>query len=150
MPHTVLPPEGRQGPVPELPERQGGWLPSTREWWERIWRSPVATQWIDADFDAIHRLALFPRLVAKAEWCFDARFGYSRARSVSILPRGLASGGGSSQRQRRNASGDRASPVSEPVSGAAAADACLAVEATCENRRREASPSLGATARRAR
>jgi len=57
-PATVLPAEGRQEPVPELPDREIGWLPSTREWWGRIWRSPMATQWIEADRNTLLRLAM--------------------------------------------------------------------------------------------
>ncbi len=44
--------------MPKLPDRPNGWLPSTRDWWERIWKSPMATEWLDADFDTIHRLAM--------------------------------------------------------------------------------------------
>jgi hypothetical protein len=53
----TLPAEGRKEPVPELPERPGGWLPSTRDWWRRIWKSPMATEWIEADHDTLLRLA---------------------------------------------------------------------------------------------
>jgi hypothetical protein len=63
----TLPAEGRQEPVPDLPERASGWLPSTRDWWERIWKSPMATQWIEADFDTIHRLALMQDAEARGE-----------------------------------------------------------------------------------
>jgi len=67
MPHKVLPAEGRQEPVPNLPPRRGGRLPSTREWWNRIWKSPMATEWIDADFDTIPRLALMVDADARGE-----------------------------------------------------------------------------------
>jgi hypothetical protein len=53
----TLPPEGRQEPVPDLPERAGGWLSTTREWWARIWKSPMATEWLAADYDTVLRLA---------------------------------------------------------------------------------------------
>jgi hypothetical protein len=58
MPYKVLPAEGRQAPVPELPARKGGWRQSTRDWWERVWKSPMATERIDADFATVHRLAM--------------------------------------------------------------------------------------------
>jgi hypothetical protein len=67
LPTTVLPAEGRQEPVPELPEKPDGWLPATRKWWSRIWTSPMATQWIDADFDTILRLALMQDADARGE-----------------------------------------------------------------------------------
>jgi hypothetical protein len=43
----VLPREGYAGPVPELPG--DGWLPFTVEWWQRIWRSPMAVAWAESD-----------------------------------------------------------------------------------------------------
>jgi len=50
-----LPAEGRRGAAPELPGE--GWLDSTVEWWQTIWRSPMATAWLPADVDALERLA---------------------------------------------------------------------------------------------
>jgi hypothetical protein len=50
-----LPAEGRKGEAPKLPDAE--WLDSTREWWERIWASPMATIWIDGDLDSLIRLA---------------------------------------------------------------------------------------------
>ncbi len=67
VPYTVLPAEERQEPVPELPSRNGGWRPSTREWWETIWKSPMATQWHAADFDTLHRLAMMRDWEARGE-----------------------------------------------------------------------------------
>lgn len=52
---TELPGDGRRGDVPVLPGEN--WLESTLEWWETIWRSPMATVWQDADIDALVRLA---------------------------------------------------------------------------------------------
>lgn len=50
---------GRAGPVPELPPRGGRrtWSPRTAEWWDRTWRSPMATEYLDADFDDLVMLA---------------------------------------------------------------------------------------------
>ena len=63
----VLPAEGRQKPVPELPSRKGGWRQSTVDWWERVWKSPMATEWIDADFATVHRLAMMLDAEARGE-----------------------------------------------------------------------------------
>jgi DNA-directed RNA polymerase sigma subunit (sigma70/sigma32) len=51
-----LPPEGRKGAAPPLPEDEE-WLDSTFGWWKRIWASPMATIWVDADIEPLTRLA---------------------------------------------------------------------------------------------
>lgn len=33
--------------VPDLPE--GDWHPRVRQWWESVWRSPMAAEFLDAD-----------------------------------------------------------------------------------------------------
>lgn len=38
--------------VPTLPTGTR-WYPQVREWWKRAWSSPMATQWADADRDAM-------------------------------------------------------------------------------------------------
>lgn len=36
--------------VPALPEREsGGWHPLVLEWWASVWRSPMASEFLDAD-----------------------------------------------------------------------------------------------------
>lgn len=35
--------------VPDLPEREAGWHPMVVEWWASIWRSPMASEYLDAD-----------------------------------------------------------------------------------------------------
>lgn len=48
--------ESYDGPMPELP--QGiRWTKATRQWWERIWRTPMASQWLEGDYDALVELA---------------------------------------------------------------------------------------------
>lgn len=59
---VALPAEGRDGPVPELPERTPEWAESTREWWARLWATPQATQWAEDDPE-IARLALLHQTV---------------------------------------------------------------------------------------
>ena len=57
--NTLLPADGREGPTPRLGRKaSGAWSSSTREWWERIWRSPMATQWIEVDEHGLRELAL--------------------------------------------------------------------------------------------
>lgn len=48
---------GSIGKVPSLPRRDNGWLVSTRAWWKRAWGSPMASAWLDSDFDSMLRLA---------------------------------------------------------------------------------------------
>lgn len=50
-----LPAEGRVGDVPALPDYE--WHSETLAWWESAWASPMATVWLDSDFDALVRLA---------------------------------------------------------------------------------------------
>lgn len=46
---TISADEGRD--VPELPARTDGcdWHPMVMEWWESVWRSPMASEYLDAD-----------------------------------------------------------------------------------------------------
>jgi hypothetical protein len=53
----VLPAEGRKGKPPALPRKRPAWLAETRQWWARIWRSPSAAMWQEADYDVAVRLA---------------------------------------------------------------------------------------------
>jgi len=54
-----LPPDGREGPIPDLPEpapwlvELGGWPVATRAAWKRLWVTPQATQW-DQDGTTLH------------------------------------------------------------------------------------------------
>ena len=46
--------------VPELPNPDGRvWHSLTLRAWEHAWASPMATQWLETDVDALGRLALF-------------------------------------------------------------------------------------------
>jgi len=60
-----LPAEGRSGAAPDLPDLD--WLDETREWWETIWASPMATAWQPADVDALVRLARMRDADARGE-----------------------------------------------------------------------------------
>ena len=35
--------------VPELPARDGGWHQKVTEWWVSVWRSPMASEYLDSD-----------------------------------------------------------------------------------------------------
>ncbi len=52
-----LPADGSKVAAPKLPDRKPVWLKSTREWWQTIWESPMATVWLPADVDSLVRLA---------------------------------------------------------------------------------------------
>ena len=39
----------------ELPP--GEWHELTKAWWATIWSSPMASEWVDADVPALHRIA---------------------------------------------------------------------------------------------
>jgi hypothetical protein len=42
--------ESAQGnKVPPLPKKPDGWEPQVLEWWESVWKSPMASEYLDAD-----------------------------------------------------------------------------------------------------
>jgi hypothetical protein len=48
------------GSVPPLPRRrrgEGAWDDRTRAWWEKVWKSPMASVYLDADVPGLARLA---------------------------------------------------------------------------------------------
>ena len=53
----TLPPAEPFRRPPLLPRRQPTWLKSTREWWAVLWRSPMASTYLEADVPALVRLA---------------------------------------------------------------------------------------------
>jgi hypothetical protein len=42
---------------PALPARKPAWLASTRAWWAVLWRSPMASAYVEADVAPLVRLA---------------------------------------------------------------------------------------------
>jgi len=46
--------------APRLPNRGPGqkWHPLTRAWWQDVWHSPMAEQYLEADKHALYRLAV--------------------------------------------------------------------------------------------
>ncbi len=49
-------PEGRKGPAPSCAGY--GLNRSSQSWWRSIWRSPMASQWVDGDVPALLELAV--------------------------------------------------------------------------------------------
>ncbi|MCA1707904.1 MAG: hypothetical protein LC808_33365 [Actinobacteria bacterium] len=46
-----------EGPIPELPPIYK-WSEDTMRWWKAIWRTPMATQWLEGDVGALSIVAL--------------------------------------------------------------------------------------------
>ena len=70
-----LPPEGRRGRAPALPNPPGRKLRKiTREWWRAFWRSPMATKVAESDHHELVRLA----------WLKDEFFGGDRDHLAEI------------------------------------------------------------------
>ena len=57
----VLPAEGRKGPTPPLPDWRK-WSESTLTWWQALWATPQASQWLTDDPE-LPRLALMHETV---------------------------------------------------------------------------------------
>ena len=53
-----LPADGSGLDAPPLPEKDPDWRLETREKWERLWASPMATTFTEADRIALERMAL--------------------------------------------------------------------------------------------
>lgn len=49
----TLPATGRRGNAPRCPTT---WSKKTKDWWKVIWRSPMATLWLESDVPALIRL----------------------------------------------------------------------------------------------
>ncbi len=44
---------------PKLPNKKPGWLKATKDWWDALWASPMATTYVQADIEPLTRLATF-------------------------------------------------------------------------------------------
>lgn len=53
----VLFDEVYSGPIPRIPKVGEEWNIDSRRWWKAIWRTPMATQWVDGDVGALTVLA---------------------------------------------------------------------------------------------
>lgn len=58
---TIVAPDAprKKSDIPEIPNPDDrAWHPLTRSAWANAWASPMASQWIETDWDALGRLAL--------------------------------------------------------------------------------------------
>jgi hypothetical protein len=53
-----LPEQGSSSPAPPLPTKKPAWRKSTRDKWEKLWASPMATAYVEADQVALERMAM--------------------------------------------------------------------------------------------
>lgn len=44
--------------VPDMPPREGDWHPMVVEWWVSVWRSPMASAYLEADKRGLYRLVM--------------------------------------------------------------------------------------------
>ena len=61
-----LPAERRAGSAPPLAGEET-FSPSTRAWWETVWRSPLAAQYLDVDVVPLTRLAVLVDRASRGE-----------------------------------------------------------------------------------
>ncbi len=97
--------------IPRLPNPDGReWHTLTRAWWRNVWKSPMASEYLDTDVDGLARLALLidafyqrgdPKLMAEIR-LQEARFGLSPV-DRSRLQWEVAKGEEASTRRRRSA-----------------------------------------------
>ena len=50
-------PAGERATRRPLPRRKEGWRPETRKWWEVVWASPMAQEYVEADAQGLLMLA---------------------------------------------------------------------------------------------
>ena len=50
--------DGRSVILPDLPERDEGWMPQTTDWWIDLWASPMAGEYHESDKHALFLLAV--------------------------------------------------------------------------------------------
>lgn len=72
---ATLAAEPRRKRAPSLPRvrdadgRERVWHPLTRVWWRAVWRSPMAAEYLEADIQALLRLAVLVDMF----WCQPSR-----------------------------------------------------------------------------
>lgn len=61
---TLYPRDADEIRIPELPDRTDEfgdsvpWRAETKEWWEEVWASPMAGEFVDSDIQGLFRLAI--------------------------------------------------------------------------------------------
>src|SRR5689334_5132738 len=64
--------EAARAIVPALPELdRGDWHPMVLQWWETVWTSPMAAEYLDADREALYMLARLHQDFYKAKKSFE-------------------------------------------------------------------------------
>ena len=70
------PAQAAEQDVPPLPPKQGKWHERVIVWWERIWRSPMAAEYLEADKPGLEMLAMLHQAFWTARSTGD-RFKYA-------------------------------------------------------------------------
>ena len=60
-----LPNDGYQGSIPSVAGL--GLNRASQRWWRAIWRSPMATQWVEGDIPALKELAILRQLLMNGQ-----------------------------------------------------------------------------------
>lgn len=66
--------------VPALPTGTE-WHSRVKDWWKRIWSSPMRSEWADADTDALYRAALMMQKL----WSPDSDGNYVEVKDMKAL-----------------------------------------------------------------
>lgn len=86
--HAILRPmtdeELETAEIPELPPREQGWNYLTLEWWNDIWRSPMAPEFDDSDRHGLYALAMIVNDFWNAETAKDRQAAASEIRLQSV------------------------------------------------------------------
>lgn len=66
---TLRPLQPGQVEIPELPDPPAGqsWHPQVRVFWETVWTSPMAAEYVDADLRGLYMLAMLEQVVWTTE-----------------------------------------------------------------------------------
>lgn len=83
--------ESYDGPIPPLPGPKTGknarWEKPTREWWETIWRTPMATQWNEGDVPGLIELAILRQAFMEGDMSVRSEVR-QRADRFGLTPKG--------------------------------------------------------------
>lgn len=74
--------EREDASAPDMPKGRR-WVQQTKEWWRDVWKSPMATEFLQADWHALYRLAVLVDMfwrepsvqLSKQIMSEEARFG---------------------------------------------------------------------------
>lgn len=54
---AVLKPAPKNPKIPPLPPHIKNWYAPVRDWWKRVWSSPMVPEWTESDIDALYLAA---------------------------------------------------------------------------------------------